>query len=93
MTIEHKPDLLPQIMAEVIRAVTRLGGNPKSIQESPSIDDVVAMLRQNGADRYLIGTIASWRDTMDDEEVLDDLRRLNEGKPYFDQIIASQDDE
>jgi hypothetical protein len=42
--------------------------------------------------RYLIGTVGSWKDTMDDEEVLDDLQRLNEGRPYFDHIIASRDD-
>ena len=79
-------------MAEIIRAITRLGGDPKSLPESPSQDDLLALLRQNGADRYLIGTVASWKDTMADEEVLDDLRRLNECRPYFDQIIASRDD-
>jgi hypothetical protein len=40
----------------------------------------------------LIGTVASWKDTMDDEEVLNDLQRLNEGRPYFDRIIASRDE-
>ena len=92
MTPEHKADLTAQIMAEIIRAITRQGGDPKSLPESPSTDDIVALLRQNGADRYLIGTVASWKDTMEDEEVLDDLQRLNEGRPYFDRIIASRDD-
>jgi hypothetical protein len=92
MTLKHKADLTAQIMAEIIRATTRLGGDPKSLSESPSQDDLLALLRQNGADRYLIGTIASWKDTIDDEEVLDDLQRLNEGRPYFDQIIASRKD-
>lgn len=92
MTLEHKADLTAQIMAEIIRAITRLGGDPKSLPESPSQDDLLALLRQNGADRYLIGTVASWKDTMDDEEVLDDLQRLNEGRPYFDRIIASRKD-
>ena len=92
MTLEYKADLTPQIMAEIIRAITRLGGNPKSLPESPSQDDLLALLRQNGADRYLIGAVASWKDTMDDEEVLDDLQRLNKGRPYFDRIIASRDD-
>jgi len=92
MALEHKADLTAQIMAEIIRAVTRLGGDPKSLPESPSQDDLLALLRQNGADRYLIGTVASWKDTIDDEEVLDDLQRLNEGRPYFDRIIASRND-
>ena len=92
MTPEHKADLTAQIIAEIIRAITRLGGDPKSLPESSSTDDIVALLRQNGADRYLIGTVASWKDTMEDEEVLDDLQRLNEGRPYFDRIIASRDD-
>jgi hypothetical protein len=92
MTLKHKADLTAQIMAEIIRATTRLGGDPKSLSESPSQDDLLALLRQNGADRYLIGTVASWKDTMDDEEVLDDLQRLNEGRPYFDRIIASRND-
>lgn len=92
MSLEHKADLTVQIMAEIIRAITRLGGDPNSLPESPSQDDLVALLRQNGADRYLIGTVASWKDTMEDEEVLDDMQRLNEGRPYFDRIIASRDD-
>ena len=92
MTLEHKADLTAQIMAEIVRAITGLGGDPKSLPESPSQDDLLALLRQNGADRYLIGTVASWKDTMDDEEVLDDLKRLNEGRPYFDHIIASRED-
>ena len=85
-------DVTAQIMAEIVRAITRLGGDPKSLPESPSQEDLLALLRQNGADRYLIGTVASWKDTMDDEEVLDDLQRLNEGRPYFDRIIASRKD-
>jgi hypothetical protein len=92
MTLEHKIDLTAHIMAEIIRALARLGGDPKSLPESPSQDDLLALLRQNGADRYLIGTVASWKDTIDDEEVLEDLQRLNEGRPYFDQIIASRDE-
>jgi hypothetical protein len=45
-------------MAEIVRALTRLGGDPKSLPESPSQDDLLAFLRQNGAERYLIGTVA-----------------------------------
>jgi hypothetical protein len=92
MTLEHKADLTTQIMAEILRAITRLGGDSRSMPESPSQDDLLTLLRQNGADRYLIGTVASWKDTIDDEEVLNDLQRLNEGRPYFDQIIASRDE-
>jgi hypothetical protein len=72
--------------------MTRLGGDSKCLPESPSQDDLVALLRQNGADRYLNGTVASWKDTIEDEEVLDDMQRLNEGRPYFDRVIASRDD-
>jgi hypothetical protein len=92
MIVGPKADLTAQITAEIIRAITRLGGDPKSLPESPSQDDLLALLRQNGADRYLIGTVASWKDTIDDEEVLGDLQRLNKGRPYFDHIIASRDD-
>jgi len=92
MALEHKADLTAQIMAEIIRAITRLGGDPKSLPESPSQDDLLALLRQSGADGYLIGTVASWKDTIDDKEVLDDLQRLNESRPYFDLIIASRND-
>ena len=90
--LEQKADLTAQIVAEIVRAITNLGGDANSLPESPSQDDLAALLRQNGADRYLIGTVASWKDTMEDEEVLDDMQRLNGGRPYFDRIIASQDD-
>jgi hypothetical protein len=30
MTLEHKADLTAQIMAEIIQAITRLGGDPKA---------------------------------------------------------------
>jgi hypothetical protein len=92
MALEQKADLTAHIIAEIIRAIIRLGGDPKSLSESPAQDDLLALLRENGADRYLIGTVASWKDTIDDEEVLDDLQRLNEGRPYFDRIIASRND-
>jgi hypothetical protein len=93
MADERKDDLTAQIMAEIIRAIVRLGGDPKLLPESPSQVQLLDLLRQSGADRYLIGTVASWNDTIEDTEVLDDLRRLNEGKPYFDQILASRKDE
>jgi len=86
-------DLTPQIMAEIIRAITRLGGDPSLLPESATPEHLARFLEKCGADRYLIGTVASWKDTIQDEEVLDDLRRLNEGKPFFDQIIASREDE
>jgi hypothetical protein len=84
----QESDLTPHIVAEIIRAITRLGGDPGLLPESPTQDQILALLRQCGADRYLIGTVASWKDTIDDAEALDDLRRLNEGRPYFDQVIA-----
>jgi hypothetical protein len=86
-------DLTPQIMAEIIRAVIRLGGDPKVLPESPTQDQLLDLLRHCGADRYLIGTVASWKDTIDDEVVLDDLRRLNQGRPFFDELVASTDEE
>jgi hypothetical protein len=88
MPNQQEPDMTPQIMAEVIRAITLLGGDPRLLPESPTQDQILSLLRQRGADRYLIGTVASWKDTIDDVEVLDDLRRLNDGRPYFDQVIA-----
>jgi hypothetical protein len=87
-----EPDLTPQIMAEIIRAVVRLGGDPRLLPESATPGELAALLEGCGADRYLIGTVASWQDTIGDEEVLEDLRRLNEGRPYFDQRLASSDE-
>jgi hypothetical protein len=86
-------DLTPQIMAEIIRAIIRLGGDPKVLPESPRQDQLLDLLRHLGADRYLIGTVASWKDTIDDETALDDLRRLNEGRSFFDELFASRDEE
>jgi hypothetical protein len=42
-----------------------------------------------GGDRQLLATIRSWGDTLTDEQVLEDLRRLNSGRPIFDVAIAS----
>jgi hypothetical protein len=89
MTGQRK-NLTAEIMAEIVRAIERLGGDSKTLSEAPSIDDLVDCLRASGADRYLIGTFASWKDTIEDEEVRDDLRRLNEGIPYFKSVIASR---
>lgn len=88
MSEAGESDLTPQIMAEIIRAVIRLGGDPLLLPETARPGELAAFLKKCGADRYLIGTVASWQDTIGDEEVLDDLRRLNEGRPYFDQVIA-----
>lgn len=90
---EPMDDLTPQIMAEIIRAIIRLWGDPKVLPESPRQDQLLDLLRHLGADRYLIGTVASWKDTIDDETALDDLRRLNEGKSFFDELFASTDEE
>jgi len=79
-------------MAEIIHAVTRLGGDPSLVPENATPSHLARFLEKCRADRYLIGTVASWQDTIDDAEVLDDLRRLNEGKHYFDQIIVTRDD-
>jgi hypothetical protein len=89
MTGQRK-NLTAEIMAEIIRAIERLGGDSKTLPEAPSTEDLVDCLRSSGADRYLIGTVASWKDTIEDDEVLNDLRRLNEGKPYFESVIASR---
>ena len=86
-------DLTPQITAEIIRAVVRRGGDPRVLPESPTQDQLLDLLRHLGADRYLIGTVASWKDTIEDETVLDDLRRLNEGRPFFDELFASTDED
>jgi hypothetical protein len=32
-------------------------------------------------------------DTIDDETTLDDLRRLNEGRPFFDELFATTEEE
>ena len=82
MPKSDESDLTPQIMAEIIRAVTRLGGDPSLLPENVTPWHLARFLEQCGADRYLVGTLASWQDTIEDGEVLDDLRRLNEGKPY-----------
>jgi len=65
-------DLTPEILAELRRVLERFG-------ESDGLDltDTQALnrlLESRGADIYLLCTIGSWRDTMTDEEVLQDLR-------------------
>lgn len=90
---EPMDELTPQIMAEIIRAIVRLRGDPKVLPESPRQDQLLDLLRHLGADRYLIGTVASWKDTIDDQTALDDLRRLNEGRSFFDELFASTDEE
>jgi len=79
-------------MAEIIRAVTRLGGDHALLPENATPGDLADYLSTCGADRYLIGTVASWQDTIADEEILSDLRRLNEGEAYFDRIFASSNE-
>lgn len=67
-----------QIVQEIALAITKLGGNPKTVNLSDpwAVNRTLEFLR---ADIYLLTTIGSWKDTITDEQVLDDLRTWNAG--------------
>jgi hypothetical protein len=80
-------DIEKAIRTEICKALENLGGPPKmlaAVGRRAQGGDV-----RRGGDRQLLATIRSWGDTLTDEQVLEDLRRLNSGRPIFDVAIAS----
>jgi len=80
------------IRREIATAIERLGGTPRWL-ENATPEQLYKLAEQCGAERYLLGVIGSWGDTLSDEEVLDDLRHLNAGRPLFDEVHASRADD
>lgn len=73
-------DLEQLIRCEVYRALEHLGAPPKVLAASingASKEAMYAAAERLGADRYLLGFIGSWHDSMEDAEVLAALRQWN----------------
>jgi hypothetical protein len=65
-------DLTPQITAEIRRVLDRFGiGADLDLTDTSAVNHI---LESRGADIYLLCTIGSWKDTMSDQQVLQDLR-------------------
>jgi hypothetical protein len=74
-----QPTLTNEITAEIASAITKLGGDPATV-DLTNTWQVNRTLEFLGADIYLMTTVGSWRDTLPDDVVLDELRTWNEGK-------------
>lgn len=70
-------DLTAEITAEIRRVLERFGISISANLDLTDPSDVNRLLEGRGADIYLLCTIGSWKDTMSDEEVLEDLRTWN----------------
>jgi hypothetical protein len=68
-----------EIRSEIAKAVRDLGGSPRLVAtiEGKTKQQMYKAAERLGGDRYLLAAIGSWRDTMDDEDVLRDLRDWN----------------
>jgi hypothetical protein len=58
-------------------------------QHDAIIAELCKALAQLGAGRQLLAVVASWGDTMTDDEVLEVLQKLNAGRRLFDEVSAS----
>lgn len=65
-------DLTEEITRAIAQVVVKLGADPNGIDLTDS-QAVNRVLEQHGADIYVMCAIGSWRDTMTNEEVLQDL--------------------
>ncbi len=74
------------IIEEIHRAITKLGGSATPA----TLDDARQAVRDLGADIDLRSIVDSWQDTLDDEEILDMLRKWNAGLPLFHTIYADK---
>ena len=68
-------NLTNHIIQEIAAAIRKLGGNPNDVDLTDTLK-VNRVLKSLGADRYVLMTIGSWRDTLTDEEVLRELREI-----------------
>lgn len=67
------PDLTPEITAQIRLVLERFGVHTPDLDLTDTAR-VVRLLEACGADIYLRATIGSWKDTLTDEEVLQDLK-------------------
>ena len=70
------------IRAEILEALQWLGASPDllALLKGADKDRLYDAAEKLGADRYLLGDIGSWGDTMEDADVLEMLREWNEGE-------------
>jgi hypothetical protein len=83
-------DLTAEITEEIAHAIRALGGDPETLDltETWVVNRTLEFL---GADIYLMATVGSWRDTMPDEIILDELRTWNAGgSPVFSLYTGRQ---
>ena len=81
------------IRREIAKAIERLGGSPKLVASlrGASKRRLHGTLELLGADRELLATVRSWRDTSTDEAVLAALRTWN-GRARGDALKAARPD-
>jgi hypothetical protein len=74
-----EPDTRTAIVDECERALKKLGGEPDLMSRTGANgpDELHEALRKHGAKPDLLKIIESWRETMDDRWVLNELRRWN----------------
>jgi hypothetical protein len=78
-----------EIVAELHKVAELLGADPDNIRNVPAAEMYDA-LEALGADRFLLGIVGSWKDTMEDVEVLELLREWNRlGSLEFDEVDAT----
>lgn len=73
-------DLTPEITAEIRRVLERFDISIDADFDLTETSKVNRILESRGADIYLLCTIGSWRDTLPDEVILDELQTWNSGK-------------
>jgi hypothetical protein len=74
-------ELQREIRSEIAKAVRELGASAELVAtiEGKTKDEMYDSAKQLGADRYLLATIGSWGDTIEDADVLSMLREWNAG--------------
>jgi hypothetical protein len=78
------------ILDELCRAAERMGGDGEQIRALPRAH-IYDALEGLGADRHLLAFVGSWGDTMNDGQVLKELKEWNRngGRFRFDRLIAT----
>jgi hypothetical protein len=73
-------DIEQLIRSEIYKALESLGGPPELLAATingASKAEIYDAAERLGADRYLLAAIGSYRQTLSDDEVLEELRRWN----------------
>jgi hypothetical protein len=83
--MDIQKDLTEEIVKEIALAIIKLGGQPGTLNltDSWAVNRVLEFL---GADIYLTATVGSWRDTLSNNEVLEELQRWNCGESLGPEI-------